>query len=491
MIEMSMFLSIQALAERGMGKKKIARRLGLDVRTVRKYIRRIGLGDREPRRVPAPSKLDPLQPLVEQKIQEGLSATQIYQDLCLREDFDASYGTVQRLVRKLRTTEPEVYCRMRYVPGEEGQIDFGEIGRLPVGGKRRKVYLFVMTLCYSRLAYYELVLDQTVPTFLMAIRHAVEFLGVVPARLKPDNLRSAVLIDHLGQRYYQEDFFRFCQHYGMIPDAARPFTATDKGRVERDIGYAKSSCFRGRTFASFEEAVAHLEWWMNHVANVRVHGTTRRRPVDLFEEEKAHLLPLPDEPYEICRWGRYRVRKDCHIHVEGNYYSVPYTLVGGQVTVRVGAEDVTAFAEGMIMAQHQRALGKGETITDPAHYPPQKRLGTQEIHRRRCLSIRSAGPHAAEFLHQLRGSRWVFGPQVARLADLVRQHGADAVDQACRRALFFSSTDGADVIRRILEQDLHTIPLPEDAPCGSGGQDYGRPLVEYAALLAWEEVSHE
>src|SRR5688572_27937658 len=103
--------------------------------------------------------------------------------------------------------------------------------------------LFVMTLCHSRMAYYELVLDQTVPSFLGAIRRGFEFFGGVPRSLKPDNLKSAVLIDALGQRYYQEDFFRFCRHYGTLPNAARPMTPTDKGRCERDIGYAKSSCF--------------------------------------------------------------------------------------------------------------------------------------------------------------------------------------------------------------------------------------------------------
>jgi hypothetical protein len=80
------------------------------------------------------------------------------------------------------------------------------------------------------------VLDQTVPTFLGAIRRGFEDFGGAPSRLKPDNLKSAMLISALGERY-QEDFFRLCQHYGTLPDAARPMTPRDKGRTERDIGF--------------------------------------------------------------------------------------------------------------------------------------------------------------------------------------------------------------------------------------------------------------
>jgi transposase len=485
---MGVFLSIRALHEEGAANKAIARQLGIDVRTVRKYVRRIQAGAVEPRRTEVASKIDPYHERIAVKVEQGLSAVQIYQDLCAEPGFAASYETVKRRVRTLRRTEPQVYCRMRFRPGEEGQIDFGEVGRLLVGEQLRKVYLFVLTLCFSRLAYYELVLNQKVATFLGAIRRGFEFLGGVPAHLKPDNLRSAVLIDQLGQRVYQEDFFRFCQHYGTVPDAARPATPTDKGRVERDIGYAKGNAFRGRDFAGFEEATAHLVRWRDEVANVRVHGTTRRRPVDLFEEERAHLRPLPSEPYEVCLWGHYRVRKDCHVHVDGNYYSVPYTLVGQKVLVRLSEEEVRAFVDREPVARHRRAVGKGHTVTDPSHYPPSKRISTQEIHHRRVQAIRAAGPHAAQLLHDLRQGPWVFGDQVRRLAGLVESYGDTAFERACERALFFGAAAlrGAQPLERILDHWLQQLPLPhtQQTPIATAtGLDFGRPLVEYDALL--------
>ena len=338
-------------------------------------------------------------------------------------------------------------------------------------------------------SYYELVLEQRVPVFLGAIRRGFEFFGGVPERIKPDNLKSAVLINQLGERYYQEDFFRFCRHYGTVADVARPATPTDKGRVERDIGYVKGSCFKGRLPATLEAAQAHLGSWADEVARVRVHGTTRRRPVDLFEEERAHLRPLPPDPYEIATWGHYKVRKDCHIHVAGNYYSVPHLLVGQKVTVRLSEDGLTVFAEDREVARHPRAIGKGQDVTNTSHYPATKRLATQEIHRLRLQTVRGAGPRTAEFVGRLREGQWVFRDQLARMVRLVSSYGEQRLERACARALFYKALS-AHTLERILERELDRLPLPCEisplmSPCGTG---FERPLAEYDALLEGSEV---
>ena len=311
-IGVSTFLSIQALHEEGGPKKCIARRLGVDVRTVRKWIARIERGDGHVQaRQGSPGILAEHLETLKAVVKRDCSAVQVHEALLKEDGFEASYATVRRMVAQLREKTPKVYCRLHFEPAEEGQIDFGYVGRMEHEGKLRKVWLFAMTLCFSRYTYYELVLDQSVPTFLHAIRRGFEYFGGVPVRLKPDNLKAAVLLDQLGQSYYQEDFFRFCRHYGTLPDAARPRTPTDKGRVERSIGYAKGNFFRGREPTSFTQAQADLAAWRDGVANARLHATTQRRPKDLFEAERAALKPLAAEPFEICFWGLWRVRQDC------------------------------------------------------------------------------------------------------------------------------------------------------------------------------------
>jgi len=453
---------------------------------VRKHRRRIEQGASGPDRASGPGKLARFSDAIEELVGRGMSAVQIYQELAASDrGFDASYATVRRLVKQLRHSAPKVFCRMRYAPGEEAQVDFGYVGRLQRAGKLRQTWLFVLTLCWSRYAYYELVTDQTVPTFLGALRRAFEFFGGVPQRLKPDNLKAAVLIDQIGQRHYQEDFFRFCRHYNTLPDAARPHTPTDKGRCERDIGYAKGNCFRGRDFDDFDAGQAYLVRWRDETANVRVHGTTQRRPVDLFAEEQAHLAPLPDEPYVICRFGKYKVRKDCHIAIDQNHYSVPYAHVGSEVLVRIGEEQITVYADGEVVATHARSRDRGRTITDLDHYPKHKRVATQEIRRRRELAIRAAGGHAASYLGRLLESRFVKADQLARLARLVAEYGDEAVDRACQRALHYGALEtGALTIERILERGLQDHPLPGTTPPKPNADDFGRPLAEYGELLA-------
>jgi transposase len=132
--------------------QEIARRLGLDPRTVRRWIGRIAAGSSEPRLARRPSKLDSLFEVIQEKVLRGLSATQIWQDLRREvEGFSASYESVKRLVRRLRPKSSKVYCRLIHRPGAEAQIDFAEIGRFRIDGRLRRAYLFCMSLCFSRM----------------------------------------------------------------------------------------------------------------------------------------------------------------------------------------------------------------------------------------------------------------------------------------------------------------------------------------------------
>ena len=486
---MSTFLTIKALHEEGVAKKTIARRLGLDVRTVRSWISRIESGESEPKLRRRSGKLDAHVSVVQSMLERGCTAVQIHHHLKGLEDFDASYETVKRLVRRLKPRHPVCYERMAYRPGSEAQIDFGEVDALIIDGRRRRRWLFCMTLCHSRYTYVEEVYDQKVPTFLGAIRRGFEFFGGTPERLKLDNLKSGVLLNHLGERFYQKDFFAFCRHYGVVPDAARPRTPTDKGRVERDIRYVKESHYRGRIAGSPEEEARSLARWRDDVANQRIHGTTKRKPAELFEVERRELHPLPHDPYEIATWGVYHVRKDCHVRIADNFYSAPYTLVGSKVEVRIAEHEITIFAEDAVVARHRRAFGQGESVTDRSHYPPYKRTATQEVHRQRLMRVRQAGPQTARFLSRLREGPLVLRDQLLRMVKLIDTYGVEAVERASKRALHFEACDSAMRLQRILERGLEQRPLPGDRPVQAKGSSFGRPLVEYQRLLDKEARS--
>ncbi|MBK8178694.1 MAG: DDE-type integrase/transposase/recombinase [Planctomycetes bacterium] len=263
---------------------------------------------------------------------------QIYQDLCTLPGLGACYETVKRAVRALKR-RARVYCRMRLRARRGLRSTSATSARCSSMGAQRRVWLFAMTLCFSRYSYYELVLDQTVQTFLGAIRRGFEDLGGAPTRIKPDNLKSAVLISALGERY-QEDFFRLCQHYGTLPDAARP-----KRRRTRAAPAATS--VTSSTVASWDEAWSPSKM---PVPGSRAGGarsrscacTARRAGVPSISSRNQNARAA-------CTAGR-SVRdheffppqgaQDCHVHVLSNYYSVPYSFVGTSVTVRTSEQRI-------------------------------------------------------------------------------------------------------------------------------------------------------
>lgn len=483
-----MYLIIKHLKEQGVSNHQIAKRLGVDKKTVLRNLKKIQKGEPAPQRAPVGSKLDPFREQIIEGIEAGRSAIQIYQDLLKEPGFSACYDLVKKWVAKRRPTSPEVYCRLRVRPAEEAQVDFGWAGRFLVEGKAHSAWAFVMTLSWSRYAHYELVLDQKVPTFLSCLIHALELFGGVPQRIKLDNLKAAILWNSLQERYYQQEFARLSAYYGFVPDPCRVATPTDKGKVESGVGYVKKNALAGRSFPDFQAARDYLLHWRDEVANLRIHGTTKRRPIDLFQQEREALRPLPAVAFPVATWGEYRVRKDCHIHVLGNYYSVPYLWVGKKVTVRIGQESLRIFGDYELLWEHPLALGKGKEITHPGHYPSQKRIATQAIHQQRLERVRSVGPMARAYLARLKEDpRKVFSDQLKGLSRLCDQYSREILERAFERALLYEAFD-LKVLQNILQQGLWQLPLEPWEPPGTSVQEtpetLQRPLSAYEQLLS-------
>lgn len=139
----------------------------------------------------------------------------------------------------------------------------------------------------------------------------------------------------------------------------------EKGKVEAAIKYIKGSFFAGRSVANFEQLSPELKFWLEHKCNLRIHGTTKKVPQELFDlEERAALNPLPISDFNITTVGQRKVHTDCHISVEGNYYSVPYKYVGMIVEIHLQFELLKIYHLLELIALHPRYHGKGKFITD-------------------------------------------------------------------------------------------------------------------------------
>lgn len=273
--------------------------------------------------------------VIEGKVGRGLSAQRIYQDLVGEHGFEASYQSVKRYVAKLKAREPKRVWRIESEAGEEVQVDFG-LGAMIAGseGLRKRSWVLRMVLSYSRKAYSEAVMRQDTETFLRCLENGFRHFGGVPAVLNLDNLKAAVLKADWYDPEINPKLAEFCRHYGVSVVPCRPATPEHKGKVESGVKYVRTNALKGRDFESVGEENVHLAHWETNVADKRIHGTTCKQVGALFEEERAHLQPLPASLFPSYQEAQRTVGRDSFVEVARSFYEVPPEYIGNRVWVR-------------------------------------------------------------------------------------------------------------------------------------------------------------
>lgn len=283
--------------------------------------------------------------VIQQKVDQGLSATRIRQDLRDELGIEVSYYSVRRFVRKLTGARPLPFRRMECDAGAEAQVDFGTGAPvIAADGKRRKVHVFRIVLSHSRKAYSEATFTQTTEDFLRCLENAFAHFGGVPKTLVVDNLKAAVAHPDWFDPELTPKVQSFCQHYGTVILPTKSYTPRHKGKVESSVKYVKNNALKGRTFTSLGGENQFLSDWEVRVADKRIHGTTKKQVGQLFQEiERATLLPRPLERFAFFHEARRRVNRDGHIEVAKAYYSVPPEFLGREVWVRWDSRLVRVF----------------------------------------------------------------------------------------------------------------------------------------------------
>lgn len=395
--------------------------------------------------------------------EQGLEVQVILQRLQEQHNYDGSYSTVWRFVRRLEPATPDVTVRVETKPGEEAQVDFGYAGliRDPQSGQMRKAWVFVMTLSWSRHQYVELVFDQSVETWLKLHINGFAYFSGVPQRIVLDNLKAGIVRASVEDPVVQRSYRDLAEHYNFLVAPNRPRTPQHKGKVESGVHYVERNFLAGQTFADLTEANVKALSWVEKTASQRIHGTTKAKPIVRFEGiEKAVLQPLPATPYDLAVWKQVLVHRDCYVVFEKAYYSAPFRLVGQQVWVRGGLQSVQIFSQYALMATHQRAKAPGERFTNPDHLPTQKAAGllnTREACQARANEI---GIYTAEVVARLLAERPVDRLRMVwRILRLAEEYGTQRLERACMRALHFEDCT-ARTIRQIMEKNLDLAAVP-------------------------------
>ena len=414
--------------------------------------------------------------------QGGVKFMTLYERLREDHDYAGSYAALRRYVIHLEGDCRKAFVRIETAPGEEAQVDFGGAGEMgdPKTGEIRKAWAFVMTLSHSRHQYVTFVFDQKVSTWLRCHREAFEYFGGVPKKIVLDNAKCAItkaaLYDPVVQRSYRE----CAEHYGFLISPCRVRTPEHKGKVERGVGYVKGNFLAGRPVMAIPQANVKVLGWIEGVAGMRIHGTTKWRPWERFHEvEAGALLLLPASPYDMGVWKQAKLHPDCHVVVDGAFYSAPHRLIGRLLWVRSNGRDVAIYHDYERVATH--AWGApGVRRTNPVHYPPGKvafLMATPTFCRERAGEIGEATKTVVARLFDDRVLDRLRSVQA--LLRLAGKYGERRLEAACRRALCFDETNYT-TIKRILERGLENDALPgsESSPSGKRTYVFARPGSE-------------
>lgn len=494
----------------GARHKRIAARLGMDVKTVRRYVRAaqaLGL-TRDASEAALTEKFEiellaslhaqPGRPRGEawerceahrdriaQWLTQGLRLSKL-RKLLLRHGVSVPYATLHRFAvaelgfGRRAATVPIADC----APGTELQVDTGWMGSLEpdVFGKRRRFRAWIFTAVYSRHRFVWPCLHETTASAIEACEQAWQFFGGVFQVLLPDNTKAIVTqADPLDARI-NETFLEYAQARGFVIDPARVRHARDKGRVERAVPNVRDDCFAGETLQTIAEARELAERWCRQYG-LRRHTRTQRLPLECFEaEEKPHLLPAPTLPYEVPYWCDPKVGRDHLAQVAKALYSLPTRYIGKRLRARADRVLVRFYDQGTLVKTHPRKPPGGRSI-DANDFPAYKSAYAM---RDIAFLERQAFQHGqsiGRFAHRLLEGPlpWTRMRRVYALLGLVRRYGAARVEETCSVALDAQMYD----VRR-LERMLQTATAPLTTPPSTTAVPparHLRPASQYALPL--------
>jgi transposase len=459
MIDYELYCKIQDYHQnRHLSVMQIARELHMDDRTIARWLAKDKF---RPRQVaPQPGKLDPFKGMIVRWLaSHPYTAAQVFLRLG-QSGYSGGITIVKDYVRQIRPPRTPAFLTLSFAPGEAAQVDWGQFGSICVGNTRRRLSFFVMVLCHSRMLYVEFTVSETMEHFLACHANAFAYFGGVPAKVMVDNLRSAVLQRIVGQApVFNPRYKDFADHFGFTIAPCGVGQPHEKGRVENAVGYVKKNLLAGNELTDFSLVNPSARQWLDEVANVRIHGSTRRKPVELFQTEKPCLKPLPDQPYDVGVIRPARATRQFRVTVDTNAYSVPAEYAGAALTLKLYPDHLCLYHQDKLIARHVRCYDRHRDIENPDHpreLLQQRRRAADQKVLQRLLSLT---PKAEEFYQGLHERRLNILMHVRKIVALSEIYGPEQTRRAIEDALEFQAFS-CEYVANLLEQRQRLLPEP-------------------------------
>ena len=445
----------------------IARQLRVHYSTVRRVIEQEG---QVLPRAKCARKVDPYLPFIEEtlRLYPGLRASRLHAMVTER-GYTGKAPQFRSIIAKLRgSRHAEPYQRLRTLPGEQAQVDWGHFGRIEIGRASRPLMAFVMVLSYSRAIYLRFFVSQSTSNFLHGHEMAFLWFGGISRDCLYDNLKSVVL-ERTGKAIrFNSQFMDFAAHYRFHPQPVGVRRGNEKGRVERAIGYIRTNFFPARSFQDLADLNRQALLWCEGAALARCWPEDSRRTVgEVLLEERQHLLPLPQNGYPCHERCEVIIAKAPYARFDLNDYSVPPSMVQKTLVVAATTETVRILDGNTVVATHARCYDRGRTIEDKAHTEELSALKAVAGQHRRTNLLSEAVPSTAQLLTRAAERGEPLGRTTRQLQELLHAYGAAALESAIREALD-NDLPNPHAVRLVLERHRSeagkTAALPVSLP---------------------------
>ena len=414
----------------------IATQLGIHHGVVDRVLAHAGLPKIE--RTKRTSMLDPYLPFIIETLATfpTLTAARLY-GMAQQRGYPGGPSLFRQRISELRPRkQPEAYLRLKTLPGEQAQIDWGHFGHIQIGQAKRALMAFVMVLSWSRQIFLQFYLDQQMASLLRGHVAAFEAWQGMPKICLYDNMKTAVLERHASAIRFHPTLLDLSSHYHFEPRAAAPARGNEKGRVERAIRYIRDNFFAGRHYSSLEDLNAQANQWCQGVsADRRCPEDTQLSVREAFLQEKPSLLALPDTPFDTREQKIVRAQKTPYVRFDLNDYSLPHQHVQKPLTVNACLKEVRIIDGTELIATHPRSFSKGEQIENEQHVNALWLTKTNAKQHRGQNRLCKVSPHTEPLLQHIIKRGHPIKAAVNRLNQLLDDYGANELHQAMGEAI--------------------------------------------------------
>ena len=415
----------------------IASQLGVHHYTVERVLSEAGV-ERERQHQRRASKLDPYVALITETLERfpTLTAARLF-DMVKARGYPGGPDHFRHRIAQLRPRRPrEAYLRLRTLAGEQAQVDWAHFGKLTIGRAERPLMAFVLVLSYSRYPFVRFYLGASLPSLIRGHVEAFSVLGGTAKVLLYDNMKSVVLERRRDAIRFHPTLLELAAHYRFEPRPVAPARGNEKGRVERLIRFVRGSFFQARRFRDLDDLNDQAdEWCQSRAAERPCPEDPQRTVADVFAEERAHLIELPDYPFPCEERVAVSVAKTPYVRFDANDYSIPHHYVGRSLTVSASLETVRILDAGAVLATHPRSFDRAQQVEDPAHIEALERHKRSARKHRATDRLHHAAPSAKALFAAAAQRHHHLGVLARGLIELLNAYGPVALERAIAAAL--------------------------------------------------------